>query len=301
MTAMTHEAEHHGPPSNFFQRWLFTTNHKDIGTLYLVFSLVMFFIGGAMALIIRAELFQPGLQLVDPYFFNQMTTLHALVMIFGAVMPAFTGLANWMIPIMIGAPDMALPRMNNWSFWLLPFAFAIFLSTLFMPGGSIAGGWTMYPPLVLQHGASFPFVIFSLHIMGISSIMGAINIIATILNMRAPGMSLMKMPMFVWTWLITAFLLIAVLPVLAGAITMLLTDQYFGTTFFSAAGGGDPVMFQHLFWFFGHPEVYIMIMPAFGIVSAIIPTFSRKDRKSTRLNSSHVRISYAVFCLKKKK
>ena len=276
MTAMTHEAEHHGPPSNFFQRWLFTTNHKDIGTLYLVFSLVMFFIGGAMALIIRAELFQPGLQLVDPYFFNQMTTLHALVMIFGAVMPAFTGLANWMIPIMIGAPDMALPRMNNWSFWLLPFAFAILLSTLFMPGGGPAGGWTMYPPLMLQHGMSFPFVIFSVHLMGISSIMGAINVIATVLNMRAPDMSLMKMPMFAWAWLITGFLIIGVMPVLAGAITMLLTDQYFGTTFFSAAGGGDPVLYQHIFWFFGHPEVYIMILPAFGIISAIIPTFSRK-------------------------
>jgi cytochrome c oxidase subunit 1 len=278
MTATTHDDAHHhdGPPSSWLQRWLFTTNHKDIGTLYLVFSLAMFFVGGIMALVVRAELFQPGLQLVDPYFFNQMTTMHALVMIFGAVMPAFTGLANWMIPIMVGGPDMALPRMNNWSFWILPFAFTMLLGTLFMPGGGPAGGWTMYPPLMLQHGMSFPFVIFSIHLMGISSIMGAINVVATILNMRAPGMTLMKMPLFVWAWLITAYLLIATMPVLAGAITMLLTDQYFGTHFFNAAGGGDPVMYQHIFWFFGHPEVYIMILPAFGIISAIIPTFARK-------------------------
>jgi len=276
MTATTHDAHHEGPPSGFLRRWLFTTNHKDIGTLYLVFSLVMFFIGGLMALVIRAELFQPGMQLVDPYFFNQMTTNHALVMIFGAVMPAFTGLANWMIPIMIGAPDMALPRMNNWSFWLLPFAFAILLSTMFMPGGALAGGWTMYPPLMLQHGMALPFGIFAVHLMGISSIMGAINVVATVLNMRAPGMTLMKMPLFVWAWLITAYLLIATMPVLAGAVTMLLTDAFFGTHFFNAAGGGDPVMYQHIFWFFGHPEVYIMILPAFGIISAIIPTFSRK-------------------------
>lgn len=277
MTATTHdEAHHHEAGYGGLARWLFTTNHKDIGTLYLLWSLAMFLLGGAMALVIRAELFQPGLQVVDPHFFNQMTTNHALVMIFGAVMPAFTGLANWMIPLMIGAPDMALPRMNNWSFWLLPFAFAILLATLFMPGGGAAGGWTMYPPLMLQTGDAFPFIIFAIHLMGISSIMGSINVIATILNMRAPGMTLMKMPLFVWTWLITAYLMIAVMPVLAGAITMLLTDQYFGTSFFSAAGGGDPVLYQHIFWFFGHPEVYILILPAFGIVSTIIPTFARK-------------------------
>jgi cytochrome c oxidase subunit I len=197
-------------------------------------------------------------------------------MIFGAVMPAFVGLANWLIPMMIGAPDMALPRMNNWSFWILPFAFAILLSTLFMEGGAPAGGWTMYPPLVLQTGNAFPFLIFSVHLMGISSIMGAINVIVTIVNMRAPGMTMMKMPLFVWTWLITAYLLIATMPVLAGAVTMLLTDRFFDTSFFNAAGGGDPVMFQHIFWFFGHPEVYILILPAFGIVSQIIPTFARK-------------------------
>lgn len=270
-----HDDGHHGPAKGLL-RWVFTTNHKDIGTLYLIFALFMFIVGGAMAMIIRAELFQPGLQLVDPEFFNQMTTMHALVMIFGAVMPAFVGLANWMVPLMIGAPDMALPRMNNWSFWILPFAFTMLLSTLFMPSGGPAGGWTLYPPLSLQTGNSFAFVIFAIHMMGISSIMGAINVIATILNMRAPGMTLLRMPLFVWTWLITAFLLIAVMPVLAGAVTMLLTDRFFDTSFFNAAGGGDPVMFQHIFWFFGHPEVYIMILPAFGVVSEIIPTFSRK-------------------------
>ena len=281
-TAAHHDDHHDHKPTGFMERWVLTTNHKDIGTLYLVFSLVMFLIGGAMALVIRAELFQPGLQLVHPEFFNQMTTMHALVMIFGAVMPAFVGLANWMVPLMIGAPDMALPRMNNWSFWIMPFAFTLLLLPLVLKllfgigDGGPAGGWTLYPPLSLQGGNSVAFTIFAIHLMGISSIMGAINIIATILNMRAPGMDLLKMPVFVWTWLITAFLLIAVMPVLAGAVTMLLTDKFFGTAFFNAAGGGDPVMYQHIFWFFGHPEVYIMILPAFGIISEIIPTFARK-------------------------
>ena len=275
--AVSHDSHHddHGPAKGL-TRWLFTTIHKDIGTLCLIFSLIMFFTGGAMALIIRAELFQPGLQFVDPHFFNQLTTMHALLMVFGAVMPAFVGLANWLLPMMIGAPDMALPRMNNWSFWILPFAFAMLISTLFMQGGGPAGGWTLYPPLVLQTGDAFPFMIFAIHLMGISSIMGSINVIVTILNMRAPGMTLLKMPLFVWTWLITAYLLLAVMPVLAGAVTMLLTDKYFGTSFFLGAGGGDPVLFQHIFWFFGHPEVYIMILPAFGVVSQIIPTFARK-------------------------
>jgi cytochrome c oxidase subunit 1 len=275
----THTAEHHDHghhKQGFVERWLFSTNHKDIGTLYLVFAFIMALIGAGMSVIIRAELMEPGLQFVSPEFFNQMTTLHALVMIFGAVMPAFVGLANWMIPLQVGAPDMALPRMNNWSFWILPFAFSLLLGTLFLPGGAPAGGWTMYPPLFLQGGANVAFTVFAIHMMGISSIMGAINIIATVLNMRAPGMDLLKMPIFAWTWLITAFLLIAVMPVLAGGVTMLLTDKFFGTSFFNAAGGGDPVMYQHIFWFFGHPEVYIMILPAFGIVSEIIPTFSRK-------------------------
>ncbi len=278
----THDEHHDDHQQSFFMRWFCSTNHKDIGTLYLLFSLVMFFIGGFMALVIRAELFVPGLQLVHPEFFNQMTTMHALVMIFGAVMPAFVGLANWMIPMMVGAPDMALPRMNNWSFWILPFAFTMLLLPLIqyaffgVGAGGPAGGWTLYPPLSLQGGNNVAFTIFAIHMMGVSSIMGAINVIATILNMRAPGMDLLKMPVFCWTWLITAFLLIAVMPVLAGAVTMLLTDKFFLTSFFNAAGGGDPVMFQHIFWFFGHPEVYIMILPAFGIVSEIIPTFARK-------------------------
>ncbi|WP_339899164.1 cytochrome c oxidase subunit I [uncultured Gilvimarinus sp.] len=266
----------HGPAKGL-TRWLYTTNHKDIGSMYLWFSFAMFFLGGMFALVIRAELFQPGLQIVEPNFFNQMTTMHGLVMVFGAVMPAFVGLANWMVPLMIGAPDMALPRMNNWSFWILPFAFAMLSSTLFMQGGAPNFGWTFYAPLSTTYAPpSVTFFIFAIHIMGASSIMGAINIIATILNMRAPGMTLMKMPLFVWTWLITAFLLIAVMPVLAGVVTMMLMDIHFGTSFFDAAGGGDPVLFQHVFWFFGHPEVYIMILPAFGIVSAIIPTFARK-------------------------
>ncbi|MEY4683944.1 MAG: cytochrome c oxidase subunit [Pseudomonadota bacterium] len=275
VTALHDDHHDHGPAKGFM-RWVTTTNHKDIGTLYLLTSLVMFMVGGAMALVIRAELFEPGMQFVDPLFFNSMTTLHALIMVFGAVMPAFAGLANWMIPMMIGAPDMALPRLNNWSFWLLPFAAVMLVSTLFMDGGAAAAGWTLYPPLVLQTGAALPFTIFTVHILGVSSILAAINIIVTILNMRAPGMTLMKMPLFVWTWLITAFLLVAIMPVFAGAVTMLLTDKFFGTSFFNAAGGGDPVLYQHLFWFFGHPEVYVLILPSFGIVSQIIPTFSRK-------------------------
>ena len=270
-----HHDDHHGPDKGIM-RWIKTTNHKDLGTLYLCFAFIMFFIGGLMSLVIRAELFQPGLQFVDPEFFNSMTTMHALIMIFGGVMPAFTGLANWMVPMMVGCSDLALPRVNNWGFWILPFGFTMLLSTLFMPGGAPAGGWTMYPPLVLQTGNAFPMLIFAVHLLGISSITGAINVVVTILNMRAPGMTLLKMPLFVWTWLITAYLLIATMPVLAGAVTMLLTDKYFGTSFFTASGGGDPVLFQHIFWFFGHPEVYILILPAFGIVSTIIPTFARK-------------------------
>lgn len=266
----------HGPAKGL-SRWLFTTNHKDIGTMYLWFSFAMFLLGGTFALLIRAELFKPGLQLMEPEFFNQMITMHGLVMVFGAIMPSFVGLANWMIPMMIGAPDMALPRMNNFSFWLLPFAFLALASTLFMQGGAPNFGWTFYAPLSTTYAPpSVTFFIFAIHVMGASSIMGSINIIATVLNMRAPGMTLMKMPMFCWTWLITAFLLVAVMPVLAGAVTMMLMDIHFGTSFFSAAGGGDPVLFQHVFWFFGHPEVYIIILPAFGVVSQIIPTFARK-------------------------
>ncbi len=259
-----------------WRRWVFATNHKDIGTLYLLFSFAMLMVGGVLAMGIRAELYQPGLQLVNPELFNQLTTMHGLIMVFGAIMPAFVGFANWMVPLQIGASDMAFARMNNFSFWLMIPAALTLVGSFFMPGGAPAAGWTMYAPLTLQMGPSMDAAIFALHILGASSIMGSINIIVTILNMRAPGMTLMKMPMFCWTWLITAYLLIAVMPVLAGAITMTLTDRHFGTSFFNPAGGGDPVMYQHIFWFFGHPEVYIMILPAFGIISQIIPAFARK-------------------------
>ena len=280
MTATTVEAahdDHHHGPEKGLMRWIKTTNHKDIGSLYMWFAFTMLLIGGAFAMGIRAELLQPGLQLMEPQFFNQLTTMHGLIMVFGAIMPAFVGLGNWLIPMMIGAPDMALPRMNNWSFWILPFAGSILLSTFFMEGGAPAFGWTFYAPLSTTFAPdSTDFFIFAVHLLGFSSIMGAINIIATVLNMRAPKMKLMDMPLFVWTWLITSFLLIGAMPVLAGAVTMMLTDRNFGTAFFDATGGGDPVMFQHIFWFFGHPEVYIMILPAFGVVSHIIPTFARK-------------------------
>lgn len=261
----------------FLQRWVFTTNHKDIGTMYLCLSFVMFFIGGAMALVLRAELFIPGLQLVSPNFYNVLITMHGLIMLLTVVMPVAVGLANWQIPMMIGAPDMALPRLNNMSFWILVFAILLLASTIFMEGGGPNFGWTMYVPLSTTYGSpSTDFLIFSVHMLGISSILGSINIIATIINMRAPGMTWMKLPMFVWTWLVTAFLLLTIMPVLAGAVTMMLADRNFGTSFFASAGGGDPLLFQHLFWFFGHPEVYVLILPAFGVISQIIPTFSRK-------------------------
>ncbi|HJW23580.1 MAG TPA: cytochrome c oxidase subunit I [Rhodocyclaceae bacterium] len=275
MEAVLHDSHHEDHPTGLM-RWFTTTNHKDIGSLYLWFSLLMFFFAGTLAMLIRAELFQPGIQIVQPQIFNQLTSMHGLIMIFGAIMPALVGFANWQIPLMIGAPDMAFPRMNNWSFWLLPVAAILLSTSFFVPGGAMAGGWTMYPPLYIQGGISYDMTILAVHIMGLSSIMGAINIIVTVLNLRAPGMTLMKMPLFVWTWLITAFLLVAVMPVLASVVTMLLTDRHFGTHFFNAAGGGDPIMYQHIFWTFGHPEVYIMILPAFGIISTIIPTFARK-------------------------
>lgn len=270
------EPVEHAAPHGW-RRWLFSTSHKDIGTLYLMFSLVMLFAGGILALMIRAELFEPGLQLMQPLFYNSLVTMHGLTMIFLAIMPALVGLANWQIPLMIGAPDMALPRVNNWSFWLLPFAALLLWSGFLLPQGAPNAGWTFYAPLSSKYGPpSMDFMIFAIHLMGISSVMGAINIIVTILNLRAPGMKLIDMPLFVWTWLITAFLLLLAMPVLAGVATMVLADRHFGTSFFNAAGGGDPVLFQHIFWFFGHPEVYVMILPAFGVVSEIIPAFSRK-------------------------
>src|SRR5712672_2457275 len=271
----SHEHGHHGGYGGIM-RWITTTNHKDIGTLYLWFSFIMFMVGGVMAMAIRLELFSPGLQFFNPELFNQFTTMHGLIMVFGAIMPAFVGFANWMIPLQIGAADMAFARMNNFSFWLLIPAALMLVGSFFMPGGAPAGGWTLYAPRTLQMGPSMDAGIFAMHIMGASSIMGSINIIVTVLNMRAPGMTLMKMPLFCWTWLITAYLLIAVMPVLAGAITMTLTDRHFGTHFFNPAGGGDPVLYQHLFWFFGHPEVYILIVPGFGMISQVVATFSRK-------------------------
>jgi len=280
---MTHDNDHHDDhgPQKGWKRWLYSTNHKDIGSMYLIFALIMTFLGGLSAMALRAELLYPGIQLLEPDLYNNIVTNHALIMVFGAVMPAAAGLANWMIPLMIGAPDMALPRMNNLSFWLLPAAAVMLVLSFiipFFPGGGTAinTGWTLYPPLSLKVGMSMDFLIFAVHILGISSVLASINIIVTIFNMRSTGMSLMNMPMFVWSWLITAFLLILVLPVLAGGVTMLLFDRHFGTSFFDAAGGGDPILFQHLFWFFGHPEVYVLLLPSIGVLSAIVPAFSRK-------------------------
>jgi cytochrome c oxidase subunit 1 len=269
-----HDEQHDHPHG--WRRWLFATNHKDIGTLYLVFAFANLLIGGLLAMLIRLELFQPGLHFFNPELYNQLVTMHGLIMVFGAIMPAFVGFANWMIPLQIGASDMAFARLNNFSFWLNVPAALILAGSFFLPGGAPGVGWTMYPPLSYQAQPSMDLTIFAVHLLGASSIMGSINIIVTILNLRAPGMTLMRMPMFCWSWLVTAYLVIAVMPVLAGAVTMILTDRHFGTAFFNSAEGGDPVLYQHIFWFFGHPEVYIMILPAFGIVSSVIPAFSRK-------------------------
>ena len=285
--AHAHHAGHDHRPG-FFTRWFMSTNHKDIGILYLVTAALLGLVSVAMTMYMRLELMHPGVQhmLIDGvpngHLWNVLITGHGILMMFFVVIPAlFGGFGNYFLPLMIGAPDMAFPRMNNLSYWLYVAGAALAVVSLFAPGGSgqtgSGVGWVLYPPLsTTESGMSMDLAIFAVHLSGASSILGAINMITTFLNMRAPGMTLHKVPLFVWSVIVTAFLILLALPVLAGAITMLLTDRNFGTTFFAPEGGGDPVLYQHLLWFFGHPEVYIIVLPGFGIISHVISTFSRK-------------------------